>query len=131
MVTTRGGGLTRRFVAAPSSVGPARAWVLARARAAGVTGEPLEHLELMTSEVVTNAVRHAGSTPHVTVGVTTRGGRLVVEVADGDVRPPEVRAGRAGLPGGHGMRIVESLSHAWGWRPDRAGGKVVWFSISP
>jgi anti-sigma regulatory factor (Ser/Thr protein kinase) len=104
--------------------------VIARAQAAGVAGEPLEHLELMTSEVVTNAVRHAGGTSHVTVGVSVSRGRLVVEVADGDHRAPHVPAGRAGLPGGHGMRIVEALSHAWGWRADGAGGKVVWFSLA-
>ena len=129
-MTSPGGGPTRRFAAAASSVGPARSWVLARARAAGVAGEPLEHLELMTSEVVTNAVRHAGGTSHVTVGVSVRGGRLVVEVADGDVRAPRVREDRAGLPGGHGMRIVEALSHAWGWRADGDRGKVVWFSLA-
>jgi anti-sigma regulatory factor (Ser/Thr protein kinase) len=104
--------------------------VLEQARGAGATPDALNAIELVTSEVVTNAVRHADGTGSVEVLVRLRAGHLTVEVVDADPRPPVPQSDRAGLPGGHGLHIVQAVTSAWGWRPRRSGGKVVWFTIT-
>lgn len=43
--------------------------------------------------------------------------------------PPRRRSGREGLPGGHGLHILDAVTSAWGWRPAPDGGKVVWFTL--
>ncbi|MEV7278695.1 ATP-binding protein [Streptomyces sp. NPDC093111] len=45
---------------------------------------------LVVGELVANVVRHARETPVVDVGITVGGGGLVVSVADGDPRMPEL-----------------------------------------
>jgi anti-sigma regulatory factor (Ser/Thr protein kinase) len=104
--------------------------VLDQARGAGATSDALAATELVTSEVVTNAVRHADGTGTVEIRIRLRAGDLTVEVEDGDPRPPVPQSDRAGLPGGHGLHIVQAVTSAWGWRPQRSGGKVVWFTIT-
>lgn len=116
--------------ATPGSVARSRHWVLEQARGAGATRDALNAIELVTSEVVTNAVRHADGTGSVAILVRLRSGDVTVEVTDGDPRPPAPQSDRAGLPGGHGLHIVEAVTSAWGWRPQRSGGKVVWFTIT-
>lgn len=116
--------------ATPGSVARSRRWVLERARGAGATRDALTALELVTSEVVTNAVRHADGTGSVGIQIRFRSGDVTVEVEDGDPRPPVPQRDRAGLPGGHGLHIVQASTSAWGWRPQRSGGKVVWFTIT-
>lgn len=116
--------------ATPGSVAGSRRWVLDQVRGTDATRDALNAIELVTSEVVTNAVRHADGTGSVEIHVRVEAGGLTVEVRDGDPRPPVPQSDRAGLPGGHGLHIVQALTSAWGWRPQRAGGKVVWFTIT-
>jgi anti-sigma regulatory factor (Ser/Thr protein kinase) len=126
-------GSDDRSVVVPATAGSvarSRRWVLDQARGAGATRDALAATELVTSEVVTNAVRHADGTGTVEIRIRLRAGDLTVEVADGDPRPPVPQDDRAGLPGGHGLHIVQAVTTAWGWRPQRSGGKVVWFTIS-
>lgn len=79
--------------------------------------------EVCLSELVTNAVLHAG-TP-VEVGVAVRSDGLVLEVGDGSpVRPRRVPHTR-GSATGRGLGLVSALSAEWGCRPE-GGGKVVW-----
>ncbi|WP_236653600.1 ATP-binding protein [Streptacidiphilus melanogenes] len=86
----------------------------------------VEDVLLMTSELVTNACLHAGGPRQLVVSST--GGRLRVEVEDGTDQPPVVRAAVPAHPGGHGLRVLQRLSHAWGCEP-RKDGKAVWFEI--
>jgi anti-sigma regulatory factor (Ser/Thr protein kinase) len=87
-----------------------------------------ETANLLTSELVSNAVRHAQSGPTITAAVAN--GFLEVGVTDG--RSGEVpRVGsaiEAEAVGGRGMAIVEALSVAWGVH-DFAQGKQVWFRL--
>ncbi len=115
--------------AAPRSIARARHWAVDRARDAGASPQALASMELVASEVVTNAVRHARGTGEITLRVRASRRDLTVEVEDADPLPPAPQSGRAGLPGGHGLHIVEALASAWGWQP-RAAGKVVWFTIT-
>ena len=81
---------------------------------------------LLVSELVTNAVLHAGTDIGVVVQVL--GGRLRVAVTDGS--PQDVLTGRGprGAERGRGLLLVERLADGWGVerRPD---GKGVWFEL--
>jgi hypothetical protein len=83
---------------------------------------------LLTSEVVTNAVRHAGSGPKVTAGVAD--GLLEIGVMDGDKEHPPVMSDSLDsvAEGGRGLALVEDLSEGWGTNllPE---GKEVWFLL--
>jgi len=85
-----------------------------------------EVVELLTSEVVTNAVLHAG-TP-VTLTVIADPDAVRIEVTDGaavDVSPrnfgPEAATGR-------GLALVDALASRWGTRTEPRG-KTVWFVV--
>ncbi|MFJ8113290.1 ATP-binding protein [Streptomyces sp. NPDC096132] len=54
---------------------------------------------LVTSELVTNVLRHAAHSPVIDVGLTSAAGQLVVSVADAEPRLPELTDSgmRAGL----------------------------------
>jgi anti-sigma regulatory factor (Ser/Thr protein kinase) len=83
-----------------------------------------EPAELIVSELVTNAVQHAGT--HLTVRLTRTAAGLVVAVEDesgGD--PRVVPAARRGAGGGLGLAIVERLAQSWGVT-ERGTGKTVW-----
>ncbi|MFP5334442.1 MAG: ATP-binding protein [Actinomycetes bacterium] len=110
----------------PREVGRARR-VLARAlRGWGIDGEDAEVAVLLTSELVTNAIRHGSAPVRLRAGVGHRG--LRVEVDDesrGTVTP------RHAAPtdvDGRGLHLVESLSDRWGCRTGN-GGKRVWFEL--
>jgi anti-sigma regulatory factor (Ser/Thr protein kinase) len=83
--------------------------------------------ELLTSELVTNAVLHAGTAINVTV--SDDAGGLRVEVTDASVTAPARRLYSAEAATGRGLGLVEALASQWGTRTD-AGGKTVWFTLS-
>jgi anti-sigma regulatory factor (Ser/Thr protein kinase) len=91
--------------------------------------------ELLITEVVTNAVRHAGLHEGDLIDISLRDehGSVVVEVADPG-------SGFAALPrptgdpletGGWGMLLLDRLSDGWGLRDRPGGGSVVWFRVDP
>ncbi len=83
--------------------------------------------ELLTSELVTNALVHTDDGAVLTATVGPRG--LRVEVRDFVARDPRPR-----LPGAHegtngrGLVLVESLADEWGVRKHDVG-KSVWFEL--
>lgn len=81
---------------------------------------------LVVSELLTNAVLHGGGPVELVVGIRGQDA-LRIEVADGSAVRPEARPLDA-TPGGHGLRIVEKISDAWGVDAG-ADGKVVWSEI--
>ncbi len=82
---------------------------------------------LLVTEIVTNAVLHA-LTP-MTVRVSVAADVVRIEVRDGSVVAPRVRAFSATAATGRGLRLLESLAVRWGVRPEPSGGKVVWFEV--
>ncbi|MFJ5228735.1 ATP-binding protein [Kitasatospora sp. NPDC088391] len=87
-----------------------------------------EDVLLMTSELVTNACQHA--TGPYRLELSRRGPLVRVEVRDGDDRPPVLRSPQVrARPGGHGLRVVDRLSAAWGCEPVAGGGKRVWLEV--
>jgi serine/threonine-protein kinase RsbW len=123
---------SRRLIAlvlpgAPESVPIARRHVRAALGWHGL-GEFAEDAEIITSELVANAVQHACEDGARTIGVilTHAGTPAAVTVAVSDSSPqvPVRRDTRLGGEQGRGLQIVEALSAHWGWRYVGAG-KVV------
>lgn len=84
------------------------------------------NMTLVTSELVTNAVVHAGSAPHLTAVIGS--GRLRLEVHDEAEEPP-VRRASMSVAGGRGLHVVEAVAERWGWSPTERG-KYVWAEMS-
>ena len=114
----------------PTSARAARRFV--RSVLGGSPDPVVDTAELVVSELVTNAVRHAvpdgtAGTVGLRIGVDER--LLRVEVSDDDPVMPEVRHPSVGVPSGRGMLIVERLAERWGCF--RTGvGKVVWLELA-
>ena len=109
----------------PSSVGAARRLVRDLATLAGRT-DLVDDAVLLVSEVVTNALIHAGSPIRVRGQVGRRGIR--VEVSDASPHHPALRdyANTAGT--GRGLGLLVELVDDWGVAPDEVG-KTVWFEV--
>jgi hypothetical protein len=83
---------------------------------------------LLTSDLVTNAIRHeAGGT--ITLGISWSGGELRVEVHGASRTRPSQADARVGTEIGPGLILVAALSHEWGScrTPD---GKAVYFALA-
>ena len=100
--------------------------------------ESAETAELLLSELVTNAVQGARaivSDLPVNVRLSANRDRLLIEVWDGNVRPPVARVLVNGFPevdaeNGRGLFLVEMLSERWGWYPTQnPEGKVTWCEL--
>jgi anti-sigma regulatory factor (Ser/Thr protein kinase) len=113
----------------PDSVGRARD---ALSKLEGhVSGQRLGDLRLLVSELVTNAIRHAGMTPEDSI-------RLAVRVADDNVRVEVADNGRGFTPqslpsdprrpSGWGLYLVEELAQRWGVEPGPP--TRVWFELA-
>jgi PAS domain S-box-containing protein len=87
----------------------------------------VETAALLTSEVVTNALLHAGTDIDVAARVDATG--LRVEISDGSPHLPSPRRYAATAGTGRGLLMLESMVDDWGVRRHRAG-KTVWFRIS-
>ncbi|WP_344466625.1 SpoIIE family protein phosphatase [Kitasatospora kazusensis] len=81
--------------------------------------------ELLTSELITNALTHAGAPTELRI---FRNRLLTVEVADIDSHPPAPRRANDSDEGGRGMHLINELAHRWGSR-STTEGKVVWFEL--
>jgi len=88
----------------------------------------IDDVQLGISELVTNAVRHAGTDVVMTLRLDDM---LVVEVQDSDpeLRHPAVPTTDPLATSGRGLQIVSAVSADWGVRsvPE---GKVVWFALA-
>lgn len=85
---------------------------------------------LLVSEVVTNAVLHAGT--EVVVSIRRHGSAVRIEVADGSPVVPTRRRYHDDAVTGRGLQILESAASAWGTTVNDSGGgggKVVWFDL--
>jgi PAS domain S-box-containing protein len=99
----------------------------ARARAADqLAAWGLEQLtfttELIVSELLTNAIRHAQPPLQVRMILDDA---LSCEVSDGSSTAPHLRRAGRYDEGGRGLLLVASLAERWGSRPTRTG-KTIW-----
>jgi anti-sigma regulatory factor (Ser/Thr protein kinase) len=112
----------------PSSIGQARRYV-GYALEPYAEAELVERIQLVVSELVTNAVRH-GPNQMITLLVETR--------TDGSVSGEVVDKGHGAIAmreqqdldsiGGLGLPIVDALASSWGVYP---GSTHVWFRFDP
>ncbi|MFJ7272410.1 ATP-binding protein [Streptomyces sp. NPDC099050] len=124
-----GGGQRRRLAltGVGSAVAKGRDFTRRTLRDWGWDGtETAEDALLLVSELLTNASLHADGCREL---VLTAGRTLRIEVCDGTTAPPLLHpAPRRGMPGGHGLHIVERLSDRWGTHA-HGDGKAVWAEI--
>lgn len=86
-----------------------------------------EIAELLTSELVTNALIHTDDDAVLTATVSPRG--LHVEVRDFVARRPKPRMSQTDdSTHGRGLLLVQSLADSWGVRAHGVG-KSVWFDL--
>jgi anti-sigma regulatory factor (Ser/Thr protein kinase) len=116
-----------RLARGPAAVAEARSQVRA---AIAVWNAPVDTdiAVLLTSELVTNAVRHTeGET--VTLGIRRGRDRLRVDVHDMSPSPPVPTKASADDEAGRGLMLVSDLSTEWGsYRTPM--GKVVYFTLA-
>jgi hypothetical protein len=111
---------------APDAVPKARRFVASSL--IGEADETVADVELLVSELVTNAVLHGR--PPVAVRLVLDEGRVRIEVEDtGPDLPVLGRPGSTSMTG-RGLALVAALSSAWGMDPGRRQGKVVWAELS-
>ncbi|MEU6573451.1 SpoIIE family protein phosphatase [Streptomyces sp. NPDC046805] len=85
--------------------------------------EPLAFTtELIVSELVTNAIRHARGPVALRL---IHAGSLICEVSDGSLSAPHLRRARLSDEGGRGLFLVAQLASRWGTRYSR-DGKTIW-----
>ncbi|MFF7351448.1 MULTISPECIES: SpoIIE family protein phosphatase [Streptomyces] len=119
----------------PLAPGSARALVRAAlAEAPGVSARLVDDAMAVVSELVTNAVVHAGTDVEIDWRLEETGA-FVVEV--GDRHPSRAPRDALGTEGpydtpeyGRGLRLVTTLAESWGVTY-RAGAKTVWARLPP
>ncbi|MFC8501662.1 ATP-binding protein [Pedococcus sp. NPDC057267] len=114
-----------------ASVAQVRRAVVEDLEGRDVSATVVDEAEIVASELVSNAIRHARplSDGMLRVHWKVKAGVVEVEVTDGgsDTTPrPAPRTVWA--PSGRGLRIVRSLAHEWGVTEDRTGS-TVWASL--
>ena len=117
--------LAQELPAEPRSASHARD-ALTRALITDVTDNALDALVLLTSELVTNVVAHAGTACHL--GVELFEEVVRVSVSDESDEPLQPRTVEPQSESGRGLALVEALSSNWGVIR-RSGGKTVWFEV--
>ncbi|WP_214103873.1 ATP-binding protein [Acrocarpospora catenulata] len=128
MATTTGSVLgTLDLVGKPESVHEARHFVR---RLLGDGFPRLDDIALLTSELVTNSIRHSrsGNGGQITVAVAEGPGFIHVDVIDEgseEDKWPCVSPDPFG-EGGRGLVLVAAMARAWSYADDEAG-RVVWF----
>lgn len=118
--------VTRWFPATSAAVGEARTWAGQIALATG-HAQLVPTVELLVSELATNAVRYADGERFLVE--FDANAHVIVAVCDANPAKPQPRSSGATDTGGRGLVIVGSLSERWGAEVRREG-KCVWFQLS-
>jgi hypothetical protein len=120
---------TRLIGADPGSVHAARGFTVATLHRWGAA-ERSSDITLVVSELLTNALRHAGSgvtgPRPVWLGLLQPGSCVLCAVADPSKAAPTPRAADSLAETGRGLHIICELSDQWGYTTPSETGKVVW-----
>jgi anti-sigma regulatory factor (Ser/Thr protein kinase) len=122
-------GIWRLLLATPEAVPAARH---ALGELTEIDPPTRDVVELLTSELVTNAVRHGASDPHESILVRAErvDSSVRVEVCDeGDGFHQGAEPGDLLEPGGNGLLLVDTLASRWGVSPGEPS--CVWFEAEP
>ncbi|GAA3116882.1 SpoIIE family protein phosphatase/ATP-binding protein [Streptomyces echinatus] len=109
----------------PAAVSGMRAAVSAKLEEWGLS-ELGFGMELVLSELITNAIRYGSDPVHVRL-IHDR--TLVCEVADGSSTSPHLRYAATTDEGGRGLFLVSQLAERWGTRYN-PHGKVIWAELT-
>jgi anti-sigma regulatory factor (Ser/Thr protein kinase) len=110
----------------PSDVARSRSLVCEQLGRWGVDEGVAFTVELVVSELVTNAIRY-GRPPIRMRLIRERG--LIVEVSDGGHTSPHLRRAAMEDEGGRGLFLVAQMTQRWGTRYTPAG-KTIWTEVS-
>jgi anti-sigma regulatory factor (Ser/Thr protein kinase) len=117
------------LLALPTAVPCARGHVRAVAREWGLA-DLAGTAELLTSELVTNAVRASATTSDtVRLWVTFDQASILIHVWDSSDSMPIRQDVRPDQESGRGLLLVQALASGWGTYRE-SGGKVVWARVS-
>ncbi|MEO6020871.1 MAG: ATP-binding protein [Knoellia sp.] len=115
----------------PSTVTRVRKAVVADLRARNLAEQTIDESEIVVSELMTNAIRHARPLADGCLRVRwkVRGEVVEIEVTDGGGDSVPVPAPAAvWVSSGRGLRIIRSLAHEWGVGEDK-GAQTVWAAM--
>lgn len=105
----------------PAAVAQARRDAAAQLRRWGLS-QAVPTAELLVSELVTNAIRHASAPIELRL---IHDGSLICEVSDASSTSPHPRRAHTMDEGGRGLLLVGQLSDRWGTR-HTPNGKTIW-----
>ena len=118
---------TARFAPLLRSATEARRFVEDELRPAGAGEDTLCHAQLVVTELVTNAARHAHSAVDLTIA--DEHGRVRIEAHDDSSTIP--LAPRADTETRHrGLQLIEDLSEGWGVDAEGDDGKTIWCELT-
>jgi anti-sigma regulatory factor (Ser/Thr protein kinase) len=117
-----------RLTTGPTAAADARRQVRAALCSWDVPVDP-DVAVLLTSELVTNAIRHEANQA-ITLAITCSCDQLRVDVHDSSYSFPVVLEAAADAEAGRGLMLVATLSDEWGFYRTPAG-KAVYFTLAP
>src|SRR5579863_707723 len=113
----------------PSAPAYGRLLVQHRLSAWGIA-HMIEEAQLVTSELLTNAVQASAGLTTIQVRlVITEGTSLLIEVRDGNPAPPILKDAAGDNEGGRGLMIVDALCERWGYYHPAHHVKAVWAEL--
>ena len=124
-MTSGSATLSRRLRPHPTSVGAGRRFIR-QVLQDNRRDDLCEAAELVISEVVTNALVHAGTDVQIAARVGRDGVR--VEVSDGSPHLPATKNYADLASTGRGLQLLEQMVDRWGVDPHEEG-KTVWFEL--
>ncbi len=113
------------------AIAPALARAGLRTLTADLSDEAAANVTLLTTELVSNAVRHGTPDPADEILVrASLDGAIRVEVLDGapSVAAPGPAPSSDPAPGGMGLFIVDTVARSWGVARD-GNREMVWFEL--
>ncbi|MBB2923559.1 ATP-binding protein [Cellulomonas cellasea] len=126
----KGASARLRVAAVPAAARETRHWAVGFVREHGARASAARTVELLVSEVVTNAVKYGAVADAIAISLRCADGAVTVRVTDDSTVRPVVRKARPSDLGGRGMELVERLAEDWGVDVDARRGKTVWFRVS-
>jgi anti-sigma regulatory factor (Ser/Thr protein kinase) len=91
-----------------------------------VADEYVDAVELIASELMTNAIVHGHPPLRLQISLSDEGDIVVAMCDHGAQRPARRDHVVATQPGGYGLKLVEANASSWGYRAIDGGAKEVW-----
>jgi anti-sigma regulatory factor (Ser/Thr protein kinase) len=117
----------------PSQRAPrlARAFAADALQSWAAPAREVDAVQLVVSELVTNAVLHAPESPSIILELFRTSEAVRVLVSDHSPREPVRREGPApwSAGSGRGVALVDSIADRWGTEPRSPRGKTVWCEL--